>query len=240
MFGLGFRLAADIRRPARRSSCAENIATRLGAGSVEEILGAPEFHESEFSAQRRAGGRTTGRLDRLDRDVAEDLLWSGSPGAPQRLDRWGRRLGLRHRRWRPGPRAGQRTQRQRAGAGHRGLLQHRRAGPPRPLRWAWSPSSPPAASARRARTWPLQAIAYGELYVAQVAIGANPEQTLIAFCEAEALARAVAEPGLQPLHRPRLRPSLRDAPAGSRGRLELLAAVRFTLPCATPARRGSG
>jgi pyruvate-ferredoxin/flavodoxin oxidoreductase len=32
----------------------------------------------------------------------------------------------------------------------------------------------------------LQAIAYGEVYVAQVAMGANPQQTLLAFREAEA------------------------------------------------------
>jgi hypothetical protein len=71
----------------------------------------------------------------------------------------------------------------------------------------------------------LQAIAYSEIYVAQVAMGANPQQTLIAFREAEALARAVADPGLQPLHRARLRSSPQDAPAGSRGRLRLLTAV---------------
>ena len=32
----------------------------------------------------------------------------------------------------------------------------------------------------------LQAIAYGNVYVAQVAMGANPQQTLLAFREAEA------------------------------------------------------
>jgi pyruvate-ferredoxin/flavodoxin oxidoreductase len=35
---------------------------------------------------------------------------------------------------------------------------------------------------------PLQAIAYGNVYVAQVAMGANPQQTLQAFREAEAYA----------------------------------------------------
>ena len=34
----------------------------------------------------------------------------------------------------------------------------------------------------------LQAIAYGNVYVAQVAMGANPQQTLLAFREAEAYA----------------------------------------------------
>ena len=34
----------------------------------------------------------------------------------------------------------------------------------------------------------MQAIAYGNVYVAQVAMGANPQQTLQAFREAEAYA----------------------------------------------------
>ena len=34
----------------------------------------------------------------------------------------------------------------------------------------------------------MQAIAYGNVYVAQVAMGANPQQTLLAFREAEAYA----------------------------------------------------
>ena len=42
----------------------------------------------------------------------------------------------------------------------------------------------------------LQAIAYGNVYVAQVAMGANPQQTLQAFREAEAYPGPVADPGL--------------------------------------------
>ena len=42
----------------------------------------------------------------------------------------------------------------------------------------------------------LQAIAYGNVYVAQVAMGANPQQTLLAFREAEAWPGAVADPRL--------------------------------------------
>ena len=53
----------------------------------------------------------------------------------------------------------------------------------------------------------MQAIAYGSVYVARVALGADPQQTLRAFREAEAY------PGLQPLHRPRLRPAQRPRSA---------------------------
>ena len=46
-----------------------------------------------------------------------------------------------------------------------------------------------AAGKRTARKdLALQAIAYGNVYVAQVAMGANPQQTLLAFREAEAYA----------------------------------------------------
>ena len=50
--------------------------------------------------------------------------------------------------------------------------------PRRPPRWAQWPSSPPPASASQRKDLALQAIAYGNVYVAQVAMGANPQQTL--------------------------------------------------------------
>ena len=51
----------------------------------------------------------------------------------------------------------------------------------------------------------LQAIALANVYVARVAMGADPQQTLRAFREAEAYDGAVAGDRLQPLHRARLR-----------------------------------
>jgi pyruvate-ferredoxin/flavodoxin oxidoreductase len=54
-----------------------------------------------------------------------------------------------------------------------------------PRRWAPSPSSPRAASHREEGPR-QQAIAYGNVYVARVAMGANPQQTLQALREAEA------------------------------------------------------
>ena len=53
-------------------------------------------------------------------------------------------------------------------------------------RSARSPSSPPLARPCPRRTFALQAIAYGKAYVARVAMGADPQQTLTAFREAEA------------------------------------------------------
>ena len=86
----------------------------------------------------------------------------------------------------------------------------------------------------------LQAIAYGNVYVAQVAMGANPQQTLLALPRGRGLSRPVADPRLQPLHRARHRHAARHAPAGPGGALGLLAAASATTPrSARPARTRS-
>ena len=72
-----------------------------------------------------------------------------------------------------------------AGARHRGLLEYRRAGVEGDPAGAVAKFA--AAGKRIARKdLALQAIAYGNVYVAQVAMGANPQHTLQAFREAEA------------------------------------------------------
>ena len=70
----------------------------------------------------------------------------------------------------------------------------------------------------------LQAIAYGNVYVARVAMGADPQQTLQAFREAEAYDGPVAGHRLQPLHRARHRHAQRPRPAVPRRRQRALAA----------------
>ncbi len=69
--------------------------------------------EGEAREHQRAGGAVAARRLRAS-------------GAPQRLDRRRRRLGLRHRLRRRRPRALHRPRRESAGARHRGVLQHRR------------------------------------------------------------------------------------------------------------------
>ena len=119
-----------------------------------------------------------------------------------RLDLRRRRLGLRHRLRRPGPRAGFRRGRQRHGLRHRGVLQHRRPGlqgHPASARWRSSPRP-----ARRSAKKSLAEIAmsYGYVYVAQIAMGADMNQTIKAHRRGRELSR--------PLPHHRLRP-LRDA-----------------------------
>ena len=70
----------------------------------------------------------------------------------------------------------------------------------------------------------LQAIAYGNVYVARVAMGADPQQTLTALREAEAYDGPSLVHRLQPLHRARHRDARRPRPAVPGGRQRLLAA----------------
>ena len=84
------------------------------------------------------------------------------------------------------------------------------------------------------------AMAYGNVYVARVAMGANPQQTLRAFREAEAYDGPVADHRLQPLHRPRHRHAPRPGAAEAGPCQRLLAAVSATTPrCGAPARTPS-
>ncbi len=71
----------------------------------------------------------------------------------------------------------------------------------------------------------MMAIAYGNVYVAQIAMGANNEQALVAMREAEAYRGTVADPGLLAVHRARHRHAPRHEAGGARRGLRLLAAV---------------
>ena len=71
----------------------------------------------------------------------------------------------------------------------------------------------------------LQAIAYGNVYVAQVAMGANPQQTLLAFREAEAYPGPALILAYSHCIAHGIDMRLRHAAAGPRRRQRLLAAV---------------
>ncbi len=74
------------------------------------------------------------------------------------------------------------------------------------------------------------AMAYGNVYVAQVAMGANMTQTVKALRRGRGLRRAVADHRLQPLHRPRHRHERHDGPPEDGGPERLLAAVPLRPP----------
>jgi pyruvate-ferredoxin/flavodoxin oxidoreductase len=184
-FGLGMRLAADRRAGLARRRLTE-LRDQAGAEFADEILSAPQLRESELAAQRdrvaelkrRIAGLTGPAADDL-RSVADDLIrrsvWIvGGDG-------WAYDIG-----------AGGLDHVLASGRNVNVLVldtevysntggQASKA----------TPLGAVAKFAAAGKTVPkkdlaLQAIAYGSVYVARVAMGADPQQTLKAFREAEA------------------------------------------------------
>jgi len=184
-FGLGLRLAADTHsRQARHALSAHRDV--LGADLVDDILAAPQRQESELQAQRERVAELETRLDRLElaeadglRSVIDHLIrrsvWIvGGDG-------WAYDIG-----------AGGLDHVLASGRNVNVLVLdtevYSNTG------GQMSKSTPLGAVAKFAaagKTVPkkdlaLQAIAYGNVYVARVAMGSDPQQTLQAFREAEA------------------------------------------------------
>ncbi len=184
-FGLGLRLAADGQTELARRRLLE-LRGELGAERVDEILSAPQLRESELREQRERVAELERRLDGLDSPAAVDLrsvldhlirrsVWIvGGDG-------WAYDIGS-------------------------GGLDHVLAGGRNVnvlvldtevysnTGGQMSKATPLGAVAKFAaggKTMPtkdlaLQAIALANVYVARVAMGADPQQTLRAFREAEA------------------------------------------------------
>jgi len=185
-FGLGFRLAADLHRGLAADRL-HRLGDRLGPDLVDAILAAPQQRESEFAAQRARLAELSHRLTDLDDEPAVADLRSVLDHLVRRSvwivggDGWAYDIGS-------------------------GGLDHVLA-TGRDVNvlvldtevysntgGQMSKATPLSAVARFAaggKTTPkkdlaLQAIAYGDVYVARVAMGADPQQTLQAFREAEA------------------------------------------------------
>ncbi len=185
-FGLGFRLAADQHLDMARSLL-RTLEPDLGSDLVGAILNAPQIHESDIRAQRQRVATLIERVRALgDRPAAKDLLSLADHLVRRSVwivggDGWAYDIGY-------------------GGLDH--VLATARdinvlvldtevysntggqASKATPL---GAVAKFAAAGKRTARKdMGLQAIAYGNVYVAQVAMGANPQQTLQAFREAEA------------------------------------------------------
>ncbi len=184
-FGLGLRLAADAHLCQVRQRLTE-LRDVLGADLVEAILTAPQQRESELHAQRQRVAELVSRLDRLPPAVG-DALRSVIDHLIRRSvwivggDGWAYDIG-----------AGGLDHVLASGRNVNVLVLdtevYSNTG------GQMSKSTPLGAVAKFAaggKTVPrkdlaLQAISYGNVYVAQVAMGADPQQTLLAFREAEA------------------------------------------------------
>ena len=185
-FGLGFRLTAD-KHLALATELAGALAAKVGAELVQAIVMAPQLKESEIRAQHARVATLIERLRGLGDDpVAKDLLSVADHLIRRSIwivggDGWAYDIGY-------------------GGLDH--VLATSRdvnvlvldtevysntggqASKATPL---GAVAKFAAAGKRVARKdLALQAIAYGNVYVAQVAMGANPQQTLVAFREAEA------------------------------------------------------
>jgi pyruvate-ferredoxin/flavodoxin oxidoreductase len=184
-FGLGLRLAADRHTDLARRRLAE-LRDELGAELVEEILTAPQLRESELRAQRERVAELQRRLDALEGPTVADLRsvldhlvrrsvwvvggdgWAydiGSGGLDHVLAS-GRNINVLVLDTEVYSNTGGQMSKA-------------------------TPLGAVAKFASAGKTVPkkdlaLQAIAYANVYVARVAMGADPQQTLRAFREAEA------------------------------------------------------
>jgi pyruvate-ferredoxin/flavodoxin oxidoreductase len=184
-FGLGFRLAADRHTELARGRLSE-LRDVIGAELVDEILSAPQVRESELRAQRERVAALARRLAELDGSAVDDLrsvldhlirrsVWIvGGDG-------WAYDIG-----------SGGLDHVLASGKNVNVLVMdtevYSNTG------GQMSKATPLGAVAKfsaSGKTVPtkdlaLQAIAYADVYVARVAFGADPQQTLRAFREAEA------------------------------------------------------
>ena len=185
-FGLGFRLAAD-KHLAMAQDLLRQLAGEIGEDLVSAILEAPQVRESEIRAQReRVALLKTKLLALMDNQIADHLLSVVDHLVRRSIwivggDGWAYDIGY-----------GGLDHVLACGRNVNILVMDTevysntggQASKATPL---GAIAKFAAAGKRTARKdLALQAIAYGNVYVAQVAMGANPQQTLQAFREAEA------------------------------------------------------
>jgi pyruvate-ferredoxin/flavodoxin oxidoreductase len=184
-FGLGMRLAAD-KHHALAVDLAESLASQIGEALVEEVLSAEQRTESQIRAQRARVATLRQRLVDLDGEPAKQLLSVADHLVRRSVwliggDGWAYDIGS-------------------AGLDH--VLASGRDVNVLVLDTEvysntggqMSKSTPLAAVAKFAnagkrvgkKDLALQAISYGNVYVARIAMGANAQQTLLALREAEA------------------------------------------------------
>jgi pyruvate-ferredoxin/flavodoxin oxidoreductase len=184
-FGLGFRLAADQHVEMAHGLLLE-LAEQLGSDLVEQIIAAPQIKESEIRAQRIRVAELKVKLLKLDSEKARDLLSVVDHLVRRSVwivggDGWAYDIGY-------------------GGLDH--VLASGRninvlvldtevysntggqASKATPLGAVALFAKAGKRTARKDLA--MQAISYGNVYVATVAMGANPQQTLDAFREAEA------------------------------------------------------
>ena len=184
-FGLGMRVAVDKQRDLA-SDLLRKMESQVNKELVDTILTTPQKTESEIRHQRERVAQLKTQLLRMDTPAARDLLSVADHLVRRSVwlvggDGWAYDIG--------------------SGGVDHALASGRdinilvldtevysNTG------GQMSKATPPAATAKFAyggkqvgkKDLALQAISYGNVYVAQIAMGANPQQTLLAMREAEA------------------------------------------------------
>jgi pyruvate-ferredoxin/flavodoxin oxidoreductase len=184
-FGLGFRLAADRHLEAARS-LAHELRDRIGAELVDELCQAPQLLESEIRAQRARVARLKERLATDGSRPAAALLSVADHFVRRSVwivggDGWAYDIG-----------AGGLDHVLASGRDVNVLVLdtevYSNTGGQASKATPLGAVAKFAAAGKRVgkKDLALQAISYGDVYVGQVAIGANPQHTLQALREAEA------------------------------------------------------
>ena len=184
-FGLGMRITADQHLAVARALL-QQLKSELGEDGVDSLLNAPQQYESEIRAQRIRVAELKAKLLQSSSPLAKNLLSVADHLVRRSVwlvggDGWAYDIGS-------------------AGLDHAlasgkninvlvlDTEVYSNTG------GQMSKATPTAATAKFAtagkrvgkKDLALQAISYGNVYVAQVAMGANPQQTLLAMREAEA------------------------------------------------------
>ena len=184
-FGLGMRMTAD-KHLNTAHQLLEQLKEDVGVQLVDEIVNSPQLFESQINAQRNRVAELKAKLNGLESSAAKHLLSLADNLVRHSIwliggDGWAYDIG-----------AGGLDHALATGKNINVLVLdtevYSNTG------GQMSKATPTAASAKFAaagkrvgkKDLALQAISYGNVYVAQIAMGANPQQTLLALREAEA------------------------------------------------------
>ncbi|MBK6721713.1 MAG: pyruvate:ferredoxin (flavodoxin) oxidoreductase [Acidobacteria bacterium] len=184
-FGLGMRLTTD-KQLETAHQLLDRLRPQLGDTLVDELTNAPQHLESEIKEQRRRVAELKLKLEQIDSSDARHLSSVVDQLVHRSVwliggDGWAYDIG-----------AGGLDHALASGRNVNVLVLdtevYSNTG------GQMSKATPTAASAKFAaagkrvgkKDLALQAISYGNIYVAQIAMGANPQQTLLALREAEA------------------------------------------------------
>jgi pyruvate-ferredoxin/flavodoxin oxidoreductase len=184
-FGLGFRLAAD-RHLAIAARLLRELGSEIGAELVDELLNAPQVLESQILQQRRRLAALNDRLRTMSGPAVAQLLSVAEHLVRRSVwivggDGWAYDIG-----------AGGLDHVLASGRDVNVLVLdtevYSNTGGQASKATPLGAVAKFAAAGKKVgkKDLALQAISYGNVYVAQVAMGANPQQTLLALREAEA------------------------------------------------------